>query len=465
MATPEHRLISRIVTSGELKEVLAYGITDDDFLNLQCKAVWGVLLNYFQSEATRGSVIPSDAFKNDFPHFDFVEAPATTTAALCHDLRMQRLTLQVREAAQRAVENSEDPLEAAAALKSAAEEILGSAKSEASDVRISTHLSEICEDYEKIEAGLIQPAIHWPWAPLDKEVGGVSNEDYVLLWGRPKSKKTFVMTYVAAHAYCEQGKRVLCYTKEMTPKNMLLRIAAFMGRLPYRETRLGELNATDRAILYDLKDFVRERAEATGGRNDLIVLSGRDAAGRDGATWLKTKIEQHKPDVCFVDGLYLLNDDRGSKKAADWQRIMNISRDVRQVILETQCPIIATMQANRSAAKNQAAELDEIAFADAVGQDITQGFRVINEKGAPTIALVAGGSREYQLHGVRINGTPCSDFSFHSIMSESEIENAHKNDSGGEPADARAHSKKRGANKKIAEQQVEKAFDAALARM
>jgi hypothetical protein len=194
----------------------------------------------------------------------------------------------------------------------------------------------------------------------------------------------------------------------------------------------------------NLDYVIKERAANTAGRNDLIVLSGRDSEGHDGVTWLQAKVRQYKPDIVFVDGLYLMNDDRGSKKTADWQRVMHISRDIRQMILENRVPVIATMQANRAAAKNNAAELDEIAFADAVGQDITQGFRVINEKNSPTIALVAGGSREYQLHGLRIHGVPCTNFTFHSIMSEKEIEKAHRDDSThDEPDSADAHTKPR----------------------
>jgi hypothetical protein len=191
----------------------------------------------------------------------------------------------------------------------------------------------------------------------------------------------------------------------------------------------------------DLENDVRERAEASQGRNDLIVLSGRDSNGHDGVAWLQSKIEQYRPDVTFVDGLYLMNDDRSTKRTADWQRVMHISRDIRQMILEAHVPVVATMQANRAAAKNSSAELDEIAFADAVGQDITQGFRVINEKSGPTIALIAGGSREYQLHGLRINGVPCVDFSCIGIMSEKEIEKAHRDDnSHDEPDSADAHA-------------------------
>jgi hypothetical protein len=90
--------------------------------------------------------------------------------------------------------------------------------------------------------------------------------------------------------------------------------------------------------------------------------------------------------------------------------------------------VIATMQANRQAAKNQTAQLDEIAYSDAIAQDATGIFRVINEKKTPTIALVAGGTREYKIHGVRIHGIPATDFSFKELMTEKDIMTAKEQD-------------------------------------
>ncbi len=444
MATPEHRLITRVLQTGEMKEVLSNGITPEDFLSLTQRSMWDLMVSYYENQQTSGSVVSPEMFQSRFPEFDLVEAPGMTTAALCHELRSQRLTHQIKEAATQAIEEADtDPLAAAIRLRELSEEVLQRGNTNVSDVRLSDRIDTTIETYIRKEAGEIPPVLHWPWKPLDEETGGVADEDYVLFWGRPKSKKTFVVTYTMAHAYMEQQKRVLCYTKEMSPDNMLLRVAAFLGKLPYREMRLGKLSENDKNTLLDLREFIKYRAEATDGRNDLIILSGQDANGNDGVSWLRSRVELYEPDVLFVDGLYLLKDDKSTKRAADWQRVMNISRDVRQMILKTKVPVIATMQANRSAAKNKEAALDEIAFADAVGQDITQGFRVINEKSSPTIALVAGGSREYQLHGIRIYGIPCSNFGFKSIMSEKEIEQAAENDGENDMEEAHAKPRKR----------------------
>jgi hypothetical protein len=98
------------------------------------------------------------------------------------------------------------------------------------------------------------------------------------------------------------------------------------------------------------------------------------------------------------------------------------------MVLDTEVPVVATIQANRDAAKHNNANLDEIAFSDAIGQDVTVAIRVINDRDGPTISLVLGGSREFKLHGFKIHGEPATNFSFHSEMSEKDIRKAQEGD-------------------------------------
>jgi hypothetical protein len=123
-------------------------------------------------------------------------------------------------------------------------------------------------------------------------------------------------------------------------------------------------------------------------------------------------MEKHKPDIVFIDGMYLMTDARGPKNQKDNSRVQNISRDLRSTVLSTGVPIIATIQANRKADENEDANLAEIAFSDAIGQDATLAIRVINEKNTPALSLVIGGSREFYLDGFRVHGVPAVNFGY-----------------------------------------------------
>jgi intein/homing endonuclease len=247
------------------------------------------------------------------------------------------------------------------------------------------------------------------------------------------SGKTWVLASLIASAYAQE-KRLAIYTKEMTPDGIYMRALACILALDYAELRgavLGRnkpMNKNDEDRIRELHNFL---TIDSCGANAITVLNGREAGpGMDTVPWLRSKIERYKPDVVFVDGLYLLSDHL--KHTSDQQRVMNISRGLRETILATNTPIIATTQANRKAAGHKEANLDEIGFSDSLGQDVTLAARVINDKTSPTMSLVIGGSREFALHGIRLNNIPAKDFSFHSILTEEDIQKATENDQGEE---------------------------------
>jgi replicative DNA helicase len=292
---------------------------------------------------------------------------------------------------------------------------------------------------ELIEAGVDLSKAHYPWEAMDEVTGGLTGEDYIIYYGRPKSMKSWVLAEHASHTF-DQGKKPLIYTKEMHPDNIFMRMAACQARLPYQEFRLAKLNADEKERLYMLKRMVDDMMKS----DDMICLSGRDAPnGQDTVEWLQAKIEKYNPDVVFIDGIYLMTDSKGSKRQKDNYRVQNISRGLRDLVLSTEIPIVGTIQANRDAAKHQDANLDEIAFSDAIGQDATVAVRVINEKNKPTIALVLGGSREFSFHGCRIHGVPATNFGYIEELTEKEITKAKDGDvSGEEGGSTTAHARK-----------------------
>lgn len=442
MATAGTRLLSRIVLSGDIKPALRFGISIDDFQQLEDKAKFNHILSYYTQVSTRGSILPPDAFMGLFDGFEFVDAPSMTTEALCYELRQERIALELKQCALEAASQAEtDPVKAAVALRQAADSILRLGTNTSGDVRLSTCIDEMLERYTLKSLGLLKPVALWPWGPLNEATGGIQEADYIIFMGRPKSKKTFVLTDVIAETYL-QGKRALVYTKEMTPTLMNQRITAFIGGFPYQEYRFAKLQPDHKDLLFSFPEIIRDRYDSSGGKNDLIILAGQDACGGDGVTWLRGKIEHYKPDVVFVDGLYLMHDDKGSARTPDWQRVMHISRDVRALTMDTKIPIIATMQANRQAAKHEEGNLDEIAYSDALAQDLTDCYRVVNEKQSPTIALVPAGSREYSTSGFRINAQCCSDFSFHSYMDAHEVAQAKAADTDKSAAHAKSRKPK-----------------------
>lgn len=441
MANAEMQLVSRIVRTGDLAPVIDWGISEFDFRTTEGRSLFQYIAGYYSAAETRGSVIGTNLFASMFAQFTPCDDPSVTTDALCFQVRQSRIVAEAKEAGLQLIENIEvDPAGAISILHSHMQNLLALGTTKNVDMTLRDAMMQLKARYELLKVNQFAFAkMLWPWELMNEVTGGITEEDYICFYGRPKSMKTWVLTYLLSSCF-QQGKKALVYTKEMTQLNIFQRIAACIMRVPYQELRTGGLSFEDERLLNSLV----EEVQSIYNPSNIICLSGKDVqAGGDTVPWIMAKAEKYKPDVIFIDGMYLLSDARSKKNTQDWQRVMNISRDIRQMVLATRTPVVCTMQANRGAAKHSDANLDEIAFSDALSQDVTAAIRVMNEKATPTIALALAGSREFKLHGVRINGLPAVNFDFHSIMTEREIFKAKEGDVEDDVEGSTKHATKR----------------------
>lgn len=430
MAHIELQLISKIIRTGGIYTVLDWGITESDFVTTEGRGMFSYLMGIF-NDPQNAKAIPGPNFIRELlPDFVLCDDESMTLEGLCTSVRKHRLLKSTEEIAKQLLEGGrKDPL---VALGEASHKIrtLQTLGMRELDEKFSKGMSSVLTRYDQALQGIPPTGIVWPWAPFNEATGGLQEDDYTILYGRPKSMKSFVLAFIAARVYT-QGFHPLIYTKEMPAWQLWRRIAAFAMEFIYDELRLGRLTPLQHKGLMAFREEVIEQEQRTDGKHTITVVSGRDApAGTDSISWLRGKIEKHRPNAIFIDGLYLMAGE--SKTKSEYDKVTQVSRAARQMVMDCGIPLLATVQANRAAAKHDRAELDELAFSDAFSQDATMLVRTINEKVSPTIALVVGGSREFKLHGIRINALPCNDFSFREVMTEKDIAKAKEKDTGEE---------------------------------
>jgi hypothetical protein len=432
-------LCYRVIKTHDIAPVLAYGITVDDFIAHEAKALWSSIFQYYTDPHTAGS-IPSADFLAVQNRANFVmgdDYPGTSLDGLCYEVRRQRVNAEINKECVKLSESvmmhNLDPMGPMAEMQGHLARLQALGVTANRDVSALQGARGVRSRLESARRGDDFSKMPFPWEALQAETYGVQPDDYIVFYGRPKSMKTWVLAYLISWAFHHQ-KRVLLYTKEMTPDNIYLRTMACILSLVYRELRgavmskFKPLNPGDEANL----DYLIRQMEGDPDTANLItVINGRDVGpGQDTVPWLQSKVELYQPDITFVDGLYLMSDTSSNKK--DHERVMNISRGLRNMVLQTERPVIATMQANRKAEGHSQANGSEIAYSDALAQDTTMYARVIADKVSPTVSLVIGGSREFELHGIRIHALPATNFSQHSILTEKDIQKATEADQGEE---------------------------------
>lgn len=465
MASWQHQLLSRIIRTGDLSNVLEWGVTQSDFTQSETITLWQTLNTYNSMPETSGSVLGPAAMRAKFPNFALCDDTSMTTEALCLEVRKDRIKTQARQLLLQVDGMVDaDPAAAVALLAQSATDMQNDCSPKKVDVHISDGIARVWNQYCAVESGERVSLAPWPWEPMQEATLGLRDTDYMILYGRPKSMKTWVLCYLIGYFISlEIGMRILIYTKEMDADEMYERIACVLSGVDYENFTKGTMTPEERQSFGHTVEWL------TVMRDQLMIvcLSGQDVPfGQDTVPWLQSKIEHYKPHVCFVDGMYLMSDVNRARKMNE--RVANISRAMRQIILRNKVPVIATVQANRDAAKNEESNTEEVAFSDSLGQDCTMLIRVVNEwkKGKDTLALVMGGStRRYKLDGFRIYGYPAHNFRYYGELSSKEADRAVQGDDH-DPKEAKG-SKSRQNNPRRVNQETSRsaALDSARAMM
>ena len=162
----------------------------------------------------------------------------------------------------------------------------------------------------------------------------------------------------SAMAAYEQGDNVLFFSLEMEAEEIWEIFdaqAARLSRTALRRRQLGEP---------DYERWERAAARVAMAKNNIIVYDDTDGAPT--IDKLAARVDQHRPDTVCVDYISLMA--AGMQVKADYERVMLISRALKQMARSYKVRVYAAAQSNRDA-YSDGPTLDNIAFSLAIGQD------------------------------------------------------------------------------------------------
>lgn len=302
--------------------------------------------------------------------------------------------------------------------------------------RISRHLLNILADGFSSEILTTEASCDIIWERIDsiESIGFLPCYDICIEDGVDPNfvvegfivHNTWLSLYVITVLNMYANARVLVCSFEMSALQIIRRISAIRAVVNYKLLLSGKLQPADRdRFFYGLSCLNEEArmldtnlAPGTTRTPALLVTEGD---GINGVSFLHSKIREFEPDLILVDGLYLMNDERGGKKTVDWKAIAHISQDTKRTAREFKIPILATAQANRKADKDvRNADVSEIAYSDALGQDtdfsVRVGKRIDKATKEPELVMAFPGSRETDLDALLIHGIPAVNFQLKSTF-------------------------------------------------
>lgn len=419
MANPELELISNILETGDFQTPKKKGVTPEMFALETAHEAYSWLWKEFHDPQQRGEVPSVDRFLRQFPDFDYTPS-RNSLNALIREVRTQKAQVDLQMILNDLQDELAEGQDPTAILDGFLPKFrrMNVEAHEDDGILLSSSVDLLKQEYNTQEeaGGLI--GIPYPWELLNQKTGGMLDEEFIVIYGRPGNMKTWLACAIAAKAYIE-NYRVMIFSKEISRVAMLKRVSSVLAGVDYDRLRRGALSPEDKDEFFDmleiLADTEEEDANPHGRTRSLLFLSDKGKRKASTVENLIAAAERFQPDLIIVDGFYLMRDGRSGQRTADWKQIGHISQDLKAMAQFCECPVIGTTQANRANAKEPSGDLDDLSFADGIGQDADiamRAFRGPNPTGrGASIMLVFSKSRETVIPPFVINAWPGGDFS------------------------------------------------------
>ena len=200
---------------------------------------------------------------------------------------------------------------------------------------------------------------------LDKMTSGWQKSDLVIIAGRPSMGKTAFAMNMVEHATLNQDRPVLVFSLEMPANQLIIRMLSSIGKIDQTRMRSGNLveddwprlssaaqRLKDKPLFIDdsagitplemrnrIKQFTRERVEQL--RQEWHQKHGANTPADTEALY-----KQAQPGMIMVDYLQLMNGSNSAEGRV--QEISQISRELKGLAREYECPMIALSQLSRN---------------------------------------------------------------------------------------------------------------------
>jgi len=175
---------------------------------------------------------------------------------------------------------------------------------------------------------------------LDSMTSGLQPADLVIVAGRPSMGKTTFAMNLVENAVLRSDKVILVFSLEMPSDSIVMRMLSSLGRIDQTKVRSGKLDDDDWPRLTSAVNLLNERKLFI---DDTAGISPTEMRAR------ARRLAREHGDIgmIMVDYLQLMRIP-GSSGDNRTNEISEISRSLKALAKEFNCPVIALSQLNRS---------------------------------------------------------------------------------------------------------------------
>jgi replicative DNA helicase len=173
---------------------------------------------------------------------------------------------------------------------------------------------------------------------LDKQTSGLQKGDLVIVAGRPSMGKTALALNIAENVALSEGLPVVIFSMEMSGEQLASRLLGSVGRVDQSRMRTGKLQDDEWPRVTDAIARLSNTQILIDETGALSSLELRARARRIARNFGGTL------GLVVIDYLQLMSGSGSENRATE---ISEISRSLKSLAKELQCPVVALSQLNR----------------------------------------------------------------------------------------------------------------------
>jgi len=355
-ADNEERLISRVVRTRDIGPAMEAGISDDWFFVAENRAVW----KFIRQHWTKYEEVPTAVtVKDNFPTYRLLAVEDSLEYLIDQLLeyrRRQKAIEVVQTAAELVASGNHD--QAIIEMSQGVATILDEGVSQSSDIDLTANTEQRYKEYLDIktrDGGLL--GYGTGFRTIDQATAGLQPGQLITIIAPPKTGKSVLAMQIAVNVH-EAGHVPMFQSFEMTNLEQQHRHDAMRANIAHSRLTRGKLNP----------DEDRRYQAALKKMETMQKFYLTDSVAARTVSGLQAKIEKIRPDIVFVDGVYLMEDEKSGETETP-RALTQITRDLKRVAQKYEIPVVISTQVLLWKMKKGQVSADSIGYSSSFFQD------------------------------------------------------------------------------------------------
>lgn len=355
-ADNEVRLLSRAIRTRDITPLLEAGVTDDWFFVDENRQVWRFLRQHW----TRYQEVPTSVTVVDnFPTYRLLAVDDTLEYLVDQlvEYRKRQHAITVIQDASEAIASGDHNV-AISVLSQGVAKLIDEGARESNDIDLTNNATKRFEEYTHIKTrpnGLIGFATGFK--TIDEATAGLQPGQLITIIAPPKTGKSVLAMQMAVNVH-RDGFVPMFQSFEMTNLEQQQRHDSMRSRIAHSRLIRGALTPAEEARYMD-------ELKAMESMHKFYLT---DSVSAMTVTGLAAKIEKIRPDIAFVDGVYLMTDEVTGESNSP-QALTNITRNLKHLAMAKKIPIVISTQVLLWKMKKRQVSADAIGYSSSFYQD------------------------------------------------------------------------------------------------